>query len=82
VGRKKRKGHRAFKPFKTFKRFPRYTASEGRYSGWPAVLSRRRSRRIEGRSVQIVQERIRRQQEAMVGSIARNVETVRLLRSV
>lgn len=34
------------------KRYPCYTASDGRHSGWPVVLSRQRSRRIEGRFVQ------------------------------
>ncbi|HEX9787160.1 MAG TPA: hypothetical protein VGB09_03995, partial [Candidatus Binatia bacterium] len=49
-----------FKSFKPFHRFPRYTASEGRYSGSPAILSRRQSRRIEGRSGQAVKNLRRR----------------------
>jgi hypothetical protein len=64
--RNSQKGHRAFKPFKTFKRFPRYTASEGRYSGWPAVLSRRQNRSIEGRSVQAVYEQAKATRVSLV----------------
>ena len=44
-----------FKSFQSFNRFPRYTAVEGRYSGWPNVVSGRQRRRIEGRSVQAVE---------------------------
>lgn len=48
-------GSRPFQMFKPFNRFPRYAASDGRYSGWPDVLSGRQRRRIEGRSVQAVE---------------------------